>query len=72
MQDQHARKVESIQRRIDTALSRGSLDKSVLGFRGMETKAKERFADLMAKLDNEPAPTIALTPVAACVLEVIE
>ncbi|BDZ61549.1 helicase-related protein [Demequina sediminis] len=72
LEEQHARRLASIRRRIATALERGSQDRSIKGFQGMERKAVARYQDLVYRLENEAPPTIKLSPLAVCALEVTE
>ncbi|WP_172655869.1 DEAD/DEAH box helicase [Demequina maris] len=70
LDEQHERRLDSIHRRIATALERGSQDRSIKGFQGMERKAISKYEELVHHLDNEPPPAIGLSPLAVCALEV--
>jgi superfamily II DNA or RNA helicase len=71
LEDQHKRKLEAIEKRIATALSRGRGQQSIALFRSQQRRAEERFAILMSELANATQPEIRLEPLAACVIEVV-
>jgi superfamily II DNA or RNA helicase len=70
MAEQHRRKVATIQKRIDTAASRGRGDRTMALFHSQMRRAEERFRRLVTDLENDTEPDIRLEPIAACVIEV--
>lgn len=70
-EEQHRRRLEAINNRISTAMSRGRGDRSIDLFRSQLRRAQERHDRLIAELENRPPPEIGLEPLAACVLEVV-
>ncbi|MBU2667411.1 DEAD/DEAH box helicase [Actinoplanes bogorensis] len=69
---QHERKLATIRKRIETALSRGRLQSSVAGFRGQERRAEQKFAALMESIRTAGQPEIRLEPLAACVVQIVD
>lgn len=70
LREQHARKLDAIDTRIATARLRGRGQRTIDLFQSQRKRAQERFAALIADLDNETPPEIRLEPLAACVIEV--
>ncbi|WP_436679695.1 DEAD/DEAH box helicase [Micromonospora sp. URMC 105] len=68
---QHQRKLATIRKRIETALSRGRGHSAVAGFRGQERRAKEKFAALLEDIRTASQPEIRLEPLAACVVQIV-
>jgi len=70
LQSQHQRRIQAIDNRIATAISRGRGDRSIALFQSQKRRAHERFVRLAAELQNEVQPEIRLEPLAACVIDV--
>jgi superfamily II DNA or RNA helicase len=70
LQSQHQRRIQAIDNRIATAISRGRDNRSIALFQSQKRRAQERFARLLAELQNEVQPEIRLEPLAACVIDV--
>jgi superfamily II DNA or RNA helicase len=68
--EQHRRKVATIQKRIDTAASRGRHERTMSLFHSQMRRAQERFRRLVMELENNTELDIRLEPIAACVIEV--
>lgn len=69
--EQHRRKVETIQKRIDTATSRGRDSRTMGLFHSQMRRAEEKFVRLTNELSNRPRPEIHLEHLAACVVEFV-
>jgi superfamily II DNA or RNA helicase len=69
--EQHRRKVATIQKRIDTAASRGRGDRTMALFHSQMRRAEERFRQRATELENGTEPEIRLESIAACVVEVV-
>jgi superfamily II DNA or RNA helicase len=69
--EQHRRKIETIQKRIDTAAIRGRGSRAIGLFYSQMRRAEEKFARLMTELANEPRPEIHLEYLAACVVQFV-
>jgi len=67
---QHERKLASIRKRMETALSRGRGPRTIDLFRSQERRAKERFAVLVESIRTAGQPEIRLEPLAACVVQI--
>ena len=71
LQDQHRRRLEAINNRINTSVLRGRGERSIDLFRSQLRRAQERHDRLVAELENQPVPEIGLQPLVACVLHVV-
>lgn len=69
---QHQRKLVTIRKRIETALSRGRGPRAVAGFRGQERRAEEKFTALSEEIRTAGQPEIRLEPLAACVVQIVD
>ncbi|MGA5305860.1 DEAD/DEAH box helicase [Nucisporomicrobium flavum] len=69
---QHERKLATIRKRIETALSRGRGHRAVAGFRGQERRAEAKFAALLESIRSAGQPEIRLEPLAACVVQIVD
>ncbi|WP_062073652.1 DEAD/DEAH box helicase [Demequina sediminicola] len=72
LREQHSRRLETMERRLETTRERGVDDHRLRGFEGMRRKAISKHEELILKVANEAAPDITLEPVAVCLLEVTE
>jgi hypothetical protein len=70
-EDQHRRRVEAIENRIETAQSRGRGDRSIDLFRSQLRRAEEKNARLISELEAQTQPEIRLEALAACVLHIV-
>jgi superfamily II DNA or RNA helicase len=68
--EQHRRKIATIQKRIDTAASRGRGDRTMALFDSQMRRAEERYRRRATDLENAPEPEIRLEPIAACIIQV--
>jgi hypothetical protein len=68
--EQHRRKIAAIQKRIDTAVSRGHGDRTMALFHSQMRRAEERYRRRATELENNAEPEIRLEPIAACVIQV--
>ena len=67
---QHERKLAAIQRRIDSARSRGRGLRSIELFVRQARIADEKYAELRKQIESAKQPEIRLEPVAACVVHI--
>lgn len=70
IEGQYQRRVETIQRRIDTARSRRRADRVIALFESQLRRAESNFTALMDELSSVTPPDIALEPLAACVVTI--
>jgi hypothetical protein len=71
LEDQHERARASIRARRRTALERGKT-RGVKLFDSQLARREEAHRQTMSELDRTVAPDVTVTPLAVCVLEVVE
>ena len=68
--DQHERRLRGIQRRMQTMLDRERGHQVLRMVEGQRTRQHDRYQQLIAELEAKKPPAVALSYLAACILEV--
>lgn len=71
MEDQHRRRVETIETRIATAQARGRDQRSIALFQSQRRRAHERYNRLVSELELATPPELQLEPLAASVVQFV-